>query len=72
MPETQPAVRLMADVDAPVAVFLVGMRINRLRSVRGWLPAARAMGPMLASCPPSRSWGSSVRGPTGRGGQSWS
>jgi hypothetical protein len=37
----------MADVDAPVTVFLVGMRINRLRSVRGWLPAARAMAPML-------------------------
>jgi len=47
MPDTQPHVRLMADVDAPVVVFLVGMRINRLRSLRGWLPAARAMGPML-------------------------
>ncbi len=48
MPAAQPTVRLMADVDAPVVVFLVGMRINRLRSLRGWLPAARAMGPMLS------------------------
>lgn len=43
---TAPA-RKMADVTEPVTVFLIGMRINRLRSVRAWLPAANAMGPML-------------------------
>jgi hypothetical protein len=47
MSAPQPPIRVMADVDVPVAVFLVGMRINRLRSPRAWLPAARAMGPML-------------------------
>ena len=29
-------------------VFLIGARINRLRSVRSWLPVVRAMGPMIA------------------------
>jgi hypothetical protein len=39
--------RTMADLTGPVTVFLIGMRINRFRSVRAWLPAANAMGPML-------------------------
>ncbi len=28
-------------------VFLIGMRVNRLRDVRRWLPVLSAMGPML-------------------------
>jgi hypothetical protein len=39
--------RVMADVREPVTVFNVGVRINRIRSVRQWLPVVRAMGPML-------------------------
>ncbi len=34
--------------DAGVVVFLIGARINRLRSVRAWLPVVRAMPRMLA------------------------
>lgn len=34
--------RLHAEVDGSFVVFLVGMRFNRLRSVRQWLPVARA------------------------------
>jgi len=33
--------------DGDVVVFLIGLRINRLRNVRAWLPAVRAMTPML-------------------------
>jgi hypothetical protein len=40
--------RATADVDGEVVLFLIGMRINRLRAVRRWLPTALAMGPMLA------------------------
>jgi hypothetical protein len=47
MPAHQPPTRLTADVREPVTVFLIGMRVNRLRSLRAWLPAANAMGPML-------------------------
>lgn len=39
--------RRTADADGEVVVFLVGMRINRFRAVRGWLPALRAMPRML-------------------------
>jgi hypothetical protein len=39
--------RTMADVREPVTVFLIGMRVNRLRSIRAWLPASNAMGPMM-------------------------
>lgn len=35
------------DHDSDVVVFLIGMRINRLRAVRAWLPAMRAMPAML-------------------------
>ncbi|MEY9877437.1 hypothetical protein ABH931_006961 [Streptacidiphilus sp. MAP12-33] len=33
--------------DEPVAVLLIGMRVNRWRAVRHWLPVFRAMLPML-------------------------
>src|SRR5450755_508410 len=33
--------------DGDVVVFLIGMRINRLRSVRTWWPAAQGMPAML-------------------------
>jgi hypothetical protein len=39
--------RFTAHVEEPVVVFLIGMRINRLRAVRKWLPVMREMGPML-------------------------
>lgn len=39
--------RYTAEVSEPVVVFLIGMRINRLRAIGKWLPVARAMGPML-------------------------
>jgi hypothetical protein len=34
--------------DEGVVVFLIGMRVNRLRSIRTWLPVANAMPRMLA------------------------
>jgi hypothetical protein len=34
--------------DDGLVVFLIGMRVNRLRAVRTWLPVARAMPRMLA------------------------
>lgn len=39
--------RFTARVDEPFAVFIIGMRINKLRAVREWAPTALAMGPML-------------------------
>ena len=39
--------RFTAQVDEPLVVFVIGMRVNRLRAVRKWLPVAREMGPML-------------------------
>lgn len=39
--------RYTAVTDEPFVVFLIGMRINKLRLVRKWLPVAQAMGPML-------------------------
>jgi|GEM_PF-218757 len=36
-----------ADHDADVVVFLIGMRINRWRSVRHWLPVVLAFLPMI-------------------------
>jgi hypothetical protein len=39
--------RLLANSDEPVAVFLIGMRVNRWRAVRHWLPVFRAMPAML-------------------------
>jgi hypothetical protein len=40
--------RYTADIEGDFAVFLIGMRINRLRAIRKWLPVARAMSPMIA------------------------
>jgi Domain of unknown function (DUF4188) len=39
--------RFAAQLDEPVVVFLIGMRINRLRAFRKWLRVFREMGPML-------------------------
>ena len=39
--------RHTATLDGDVVIFLIGMRINRLRSPRSWLPAFRAMPRML-------------------------
>ncbi len=41
--------RYTAQTDAPFVVFLIGMRINRLRAIRKWLPVASAMGPMIST-----------------------
>ncbi|MFG2334333.1 DUF4188 domain-containing protein [Streptomyces sp. NPDC048604] len=37
----------MAESGEPVAVFMIGARINRLRKVRSWLPVVAAMPAML-------------------------
>ncbi|MFB7371492.1 DUF4188 domain-containing protein [Streptomyces sp. NPDC056222] len=39
--------RFMAANSEPVAVFLIGVRVNRWRSIRGWLPVLTAMPAML-------------------------
>lgn len=39
--------RFTVDIDGPFVVFIIGMRINRLRAIHKWLPVVRAMGPML-------------------------
>lgn len=39
--------RYTAKMDEPFVVFLIGMRINRPLAIKKWLPALRAMGPML-------------------------
>ena len=39
--------RYTADIETDFVVFNIGMRINRLRALRQWLPVARAMQPML-------------------------
>ncbi|KAA6213770.1 DUF4188 domain-containing protein [Streptomyces albofaciens JCM 4342] len=39
--------RVRADADGEVVVFLIGMRVNRWRSVRSWLPVFLAMPRML-------------------------
>ncbi len=41
--------RFTSQVEGPVVVFLIGMRINRLRAVRKWTSVAREMSPMLES-----------------------
>ena len=46
MTSIQPG-RYTADHDGEIVVFLIGMRINRLRRIRKWLPTAMAMGPMM-------------------------
>ncbi|RLU83640.1 hypothetical protein CTZ27_28555 [Streptomyces griseocarneus] len=39
--------RVTAAAEGDVVVFLIGMRINRWRAVRHWLPALRAMPRMI-------------------------
>jgi len=39
--------RHLADSDEPVAIFLIGLRVNRWRAIRHWLPVFRAMPAML-------------------------
>jgi hypothetical protein len=39
--------RQTAAYDGELVVFLIGMRVNKLRALRRWFPVARAMGPML-------------------------
>lgn len=41
------ATRLTHDYDGDLVVFLIGMRVNRWRNVRSWLPTFRAMPAML-------------------------
>jgi hypothetical protein len=41
--------RYTAAADEPFVVFLIGMRVNRLRAMRRWIPVANAMGPMLTT-----------------------
>jgi hypothetical protein len=43
-----PAQQVAAVAEDEAVVFLIGMRINRLRRVRSWLPAFTAMPRMLA------------------------
>lgn len=40
--------RFAAQFDQSLVVFLIGLRINHFHKVGKWLPAARAMGPMIA------------------------
>ncbi|WP_047864404.1 DUF4188 domain-containing protein [Rubrobacter aplysinae] len=39
--------RFTARTDEPFVVFIIGLRINRFRDFRKWVPTASAMGPML-------------------------
>lgn len=39
--------RFTAKFDSPLAVFVIGMRINHFRKIGKWLPVARSMGPMI-------------------------
>ena len=39
--------RYTADIEGDFVVFNIGMRINRVRAWRQWMPASRAMQPML-------------------------
>ncbi|MGC4936893.1 DUF4188 domain-containing protein [Kribbella sp. DT2] len=39
--------RQTAAYDGDLVVFLLGMRVNKLRALRQWLPVAKSMGPML-------------------------
>lgn len=39
--------RYTANAEGPFVVFIIGMRINKIRAVNKWLPVARAMPPML-------------------------
>jgi fumigallin biosynthesis monooxygenase-like protein len=39
--------RQTAAYDGELVVFLIGMRVNKIRAVRQWLPVLRGMRPML-------------------------
>ncbi|GHB80032.1 hypothetical protein GCM10010347_58310 [Streptomyces cirratus] len=52
--------RVTAAAEGDVVVFLIGMRINRLRAVRHWLPVLTAMPRMLKEL--SRDGGSGLLG----------
>jgi hypothetical protein len=39
--------RHTARIEGDFVIFLIGMRMNRLRAIHKWLPVARAMGPMV-------------------------
>ena len=41
--------RFTAQIEGPLVVFLIGMRINRPLALHKWVPVAREMGPMLSS-----------------------
>jgi hypothetical protein len=47
MPDSLLHGRHLADSEQPVAVFLIGMRVNRWTAVRHWLPTFLAMPRML-------------------------
>ncbi|KOG66423.1 hypothetical protein ADK76_02370 [Streptomyces griseoflavus] len=49
--------RMRADVGGEVVVFMIGMRINRLRAVGSWLPTVLAMPPMLKELASDRESG---------------
>jgi hypothetical protein len=40
--------RVCAEVEGEIVVFLIGMRINKLRKVWKWLPVRSAMPKMLS------------------------
>ncbi|MBI0296544.1 DUF4188 domain-containing protein [Streptomyces sp. PRKS01-29] len=52
--------RMTAEAEGEVTVFLIGMRINRFRALRSWLPVFRAMPRMLREL--SRDEGSGLLG----------
>ncbi|MGW7193838.1 DUF4188 domain-containing protein, partial [Streptomyces sp. NPDC054838] len=58
--------RVTAAAEGDVVVFLIGMRINRWRAVRHWLPALAAMPRMLKEL--SRNGDSGLLGHRGLGG----
>ncbi|MCU1393784.1 MAG: hypothetical protein JWM34_2212 [Ilumatobacteraceae bacterium] len=39
--------RFTANIEGDFVVFVIGMRINRLRKLTKWIPVAMAMGPMV-------------------------
>lgn len=41
--------RYTAHIEDPFVVFLIGMRVNRLRAFRKWLPVAQAMPAMIST-----------------------
>ncbi|WP_217167841.1 DUF4188 domain-containing protein [Streptomyces sp. AC512_CC834] len=61
-----PGQRVTAAAEGDVVVFLIGMRINRWRAVRHWLPAVAAMLRMLKEL--SKDGDSGLLGHRGLGG----